>query len=265
MCEAVDKANCPVDLALRNPGLLNHSRWLTTANRILRLYFSVDSPSCNLKTLVTFIIRVYAPMWFAIKSKPSCKDEARHDCQVQMIARSRYLSDNLKKIVDPVIRRNAYCSHPKNVLLAMLTDGRPHIRQLSLRRILKARSTEKSGEHVRKFCIPTLNFDAVNYEDMIDWSGADTPVTEPPVMMRMTDTELKDLIKADVTPTVLFPRFPCHTQAVERCVKLVTEASAAVCCQKSRDGLIRVKIASRKLMPKFESKCDFAMLCNFVH
>ena len=88
---------------------------------------------------------------------------------------------------------------------------------------------------------------------MIDWSGADTPVTEPPVMMRMTDSELKNLIKADVTPTVLFPRFPCHTQAVERCVKLVTEASAAVCGQKSHDGLIR------KLMPKFKSKCDFAM------
>ena len=194
MCEAVDKADCPVDLALRNPGLLNHSRWLTTANRILRLYISLDSPSCNLKTLVTFIIRVYAPMWFAIKS---CKDA--------MIARSRYLSDNLKKIVDSVIQRNAYCSHPENVLLAMLTDGRPHIRQLGLRRILKARSTEKSGEHVQKVCIPTtLNFDTVNYEDMIDWSGADTPITEPPVMMR------------------IFPRFPCHTQAVERCVKLVT-------------------------------------------
>ena len=254
MCGAVDKADCPVDLALRNPGLLNHSRWLTTANRITCLYIGLDSPSCNLKTLVTFIIRVYALMWFAIQSKPACKDGARH--LHAMIARSRYLCDNLKKIV---IQRNAYCSHPENVLLAMLTDGRPHIRQLGLRRILKARSTEKSAEHVRKFCIPTLNFDAVNYEDMIDCSGADTPVTEPPVMMRMADTELKDLIKADVTPTVLFPRFPCHTQAVERCVKLVTEATAAVCGQKSRDGLICVKIASRKLMPKFESKCDFAM------
>ena len=36
MCGAVDKADCSVDLALQNPGLLNHSRWLTT-NRILRL------------------------------------------------------------------------------------------------------------------------------------------------------------------------------------------------------------------------------------
>ena len=136
------------------------------------------------------------------------------------------------------------------ILLAMLTDGRPHIRHLGLRRILKARSTEKSGEHVRKFCIPTLNFDAVNYEDMIDWSGADTPVTEPPVMMRMTDTELKDLIKVGVTPTVLFPRFPCHTQTVDKCVKLVTKASAAVWGQKSRAGLIRVK---RTLNPYFRN------------
>src|SRR6218665_3752481 len=43
-----------------NPGCLNHSRWLTTANIILLLYASDKKPSENLKTLVTYTIRVCA-------------------------------------------------------------------------------------------------------------------------------------------------------------------------------------------------------------
>jgi len=86
MCNSISKGECSVDLAMRNPGCLNHLRWLTTANRILRLYVSDKKPSKNLKTLVTFIIRVYAPMWFAIKAQSSCKDGAMHI--QQMIAKS---------------------------------------------------------------------------------------------------------------------------------------------------------------------------------
>ena len=84
---------------MRNPGCLNHSRWLTTANRILRLYVSDKEPSDNLKTLVILIIRVYAPMWFAIKAQSSCKDGARH--VHQMLVKSRYISPKHKEIVDP--------------------------------------------------------------------------------------------------------------------------------------------------------------------
>ena len=37
----------------------------------------------------------------------------------------------------------------------------------------------------------------------------------------------------------------CHNQAVERRIKLVSQASAAVAGFKNRDGLIRQKIRSR--------------------
>lgn len=254
MCNSISKGECSIDLARRNPGNLNHSRWLTTANRILRLYVSDENPSDNLKTMVTFIIRVYAPMWFTIKVQSSCKDGARH--VHQMIVKSRYLSPKHKKIIDPVIHRNAYFAHPENLLLAMMTDHRPHIRKLGLRRVMKARAVKPSGK-IRKFKIPAkLNFDAVEYFDMIDWAVC--PISEPPVIKSMTDAELKELIMTEVTPTVSFPKFPCHTQSVERHVKLVTEAAKTVCGQKSRDGFIRARIASRQLMPTFESKRDFS-------
>jgi len=41
--------------------------------------------------------------------------------------------------------------------------------------------------------------------------------------------------------------FPCHTQAVERGIKLVTEACAAV-CEPQHDGFICAQIASRSAM-----------------
>lgn len=252
MCQAVSKGHCPCDLALRKPGLMNHSRWLTTANRILRLYVGLDTPSNNIKTLVTFIIRVYAPTWFAIKTQPSCKDGAKH--LHGMMVRTRYLSSSLKKVIDPVIQRNGFYGHPENVLLAMITDERPHIRELGLRRIMKARS-HVSANKIRRFQVPPLNLNATEYHDMVDWQTL--TVTEPPVMMDMTNNELKDMISAQISPSVIFPRFPCHTQAVERCVKLVTEASAAVCGETSRHGFIRARIASRQLMPKLETKSDY--------
>ena len=62
--------------------------------------------------IVTFIVRVYAPTWFSIKQKSSCKDGARH--LFMMIKNSRYQTDKLKAIVDPVIQRNRYFAHPKN-------------------------------------------------------------------------------------------------------------------------------------------------------
>ena len=111
---------------------MNHSRWLTNANRTLRLYVSTPNPSYELKEPVVFIIKVYAPMWFAIKMKPSCKDGGRH--LFQAIAKYRYLSKNLQDVVDPVIQRN----HPDNLLLSMLTDDRPNIGELGVRSIMKA-------------------------------------------------------------------------------------------------------------------------------
>ena len=48
-----------------------------------------------------------------------------------------------------------------------------------------------------------------------------------------------------------------HTEAVERAVKLVTEAAVQVSDHKERDGLIRNKLQSRQKMPKFETKRDY--------
>ncbi|CAH1113215.1 unnamed protein product [Psylliodes chrysocephalus] len=107
---AVTSGECSQYLSNLQPGPISHSRWLTTASRILRLYISSKKPTENLITLATYIVKVYEPVWFAIKTKPRCWDGARHLWKI--IYLRRYLPQVLRNIIDPVIQRNAYFSHP---------------------------------------------------------------------------------------------------------------------------------------------------------
>jgi hypothetical protein len=115
MCKAVGSGSCSTDIARREPGTLSHARWLTAANRLLRLYVSTKTPHDNLVTLVTYILKVYAPMWFSIKAQSSCTSGARHLWEA--VHKSRYLCDALKAVIDPVIKRNAFFGHSENILL----------------------------------------------------------------------------------------------------------------------------------------------------
>lgn len=168
---------------------------------------------------------------------------------------SRYLCEEHRNIVDRVIQRNAYYAHPENVLICMLNDERKHIRELALRRLLQARQGNKDS--LRKFVIPKLNFKAEDYTEMIMW--ADIKITEPPVTKNMNVEDLKTMVTNDdpENQTEYFTHLPCHTQAVERTIKLVTEASLSVCGCEGRDGFVKAKIASQKAMPKFETKKHF--------
>lgn len=71
ICIAISEGNVSKELAERSPGPLAMARWVTTGNRILRLYVSDPAPSTNLKTLARYIMTVYAPMIFEIKHKSS--------------------------------------------------------------------------------------------------------------------------------------------------------------------------------------------------
>ncbi|ESN92993.1 hypothetical protein HELRODRAFT_165143 [Helobdella robusta] len=136
----------------------------------------------------------------------------------------------------------------------MLADEQKHIRELALRRILKCRANDATLNTVRVFKVPKLNFDAINYYDMIDWHA--TEITEPPLTKDITTEALEQMIM-DIPNNIEFLKLPCHTQAVERMIKLVTEASLSVCGEKARDGFIRTKLASQNDIPKFETKKHF--------
>src|SRR6218665_3315060 len=117
---------CSTDLGNRKPGPMYHSRWLTTANRILRLYISKENPDKHLLTLVNYVVKVYALLWFEIKSKPSCTDGSRH--LFRMIIILDTCLRNRRELLIQLIQRNSYFAHPDNLLIAIATDERPHIR-----------------------------------------------------------------------------------------------------------------------------------------
>jgi len=79
---------------------------------------------------------------------------------------------------------------------------------------MKTRAANHNGQ-IGRFKVPKkLKFDALEYFDMINLAVC--PTSEPPVTKAMTDAELRELITMEVTPNVSFPKFPCHTQTVER-------------------------------------------------
>ncbi|GBP46966.1 hypothetical protein EVAR_30998_1 [Eumeta japonica] len=249
ICSAISTGTVPQNLASKDPGKLAHSRWLTCANRILRLYVGTTKPSQSLKDLATFIMKVYAPTWFDIKTKPFCKYGPIHI--FNMI--ERCLLDDQKSVVIRTIQRNSFFAHPENILLAMLQDDESHIRELGLRRVLKARK-EFKGKKVREFQLPNLKIDASNYYDLIDWSNE--KITEPPMTMKYSDAEISSVISSG-DKLFEIEKYLCHTQAVERCVKLVIEASSSVCGPEARDGFIRTRIKARQGIPVFDTKSQF--------
>lgn len=157
--EAVATGTCSQELARRNPGNISHARWLTMANRVMRLYIASDNPSPQLNKLAEFIMKVYIPSWFAIKCQPKIIHASRNFFKI--IQCSKCLDDDLKNIVQLTLQRNAFMVHPEHLLLAMLFDQREHIRVLACKRIQKARETKTKG--LRVFKPPQVNFDANQY------------------------------------------------------------------------------------------------------
>ena len=103
--------------------------------------------------------------------------------------------------------------------------------------------------------MPKLNFKANNYYDMINWKTI--TLTVPPVLCSVSNEELIKGLSVDTAEVWKFSEFPSHTVAVERIVKLVTEASSKVIGPQSRDLFIRSTLKSRQQVPKFSTKSDF--------
>lgn len=118
------------------------------------------------KILITYVIKVYAPNWYNIKTHIICKDEARH--LWTLISSSRQQIAEQEYIIDPVIERNCYFAHTDNLLLSMLTDFHAHIRKLqSIRCVLKHRQAKSNPVEISE--LPKINFNASNvYYELTD-------------------------------------------------------------------------------------------------
>ena len=219
-----------------------------------RIYVSTEKPSKNFKLVIQYIMQVYVPLWFAIKFQSSIARAAFH--VFEAVRRCRTLPQEVQDIVLPVVERNAYGAHVESILCSMIADEqKPAYQELAWRRILRCREERVPSQRVRTFRTPSLNFNATSYIQLIDWSSIH--ISEPVFTKCIETATIKEIIQNRQFNSNVIPNLPCHTQAVERHIKIVTEASAAVVGHENREGYIFNRIKSRQSMPSFNTKKEY--------
>lgn len=254
MAHAVSNGACSIYLANIKPGPVSHSRWITRASRLLRVYVATDNPSDNLKVLARYIIKVYVPMYFNVKYFNSAVYGSA--LLGKFIQWTQYLPDNLRNIVNRVIQNNSYFAHSENVLLSMLFDDRKDIRKLALQKILKCRDEcETSG--LRVYVKPTINFDCTDYVHMINLDDQNV-LSEPPFTRSIPYEHLLQYLEDidDEDPPFPDPQIPCHIQGTERHVQLLAKVVKRS-IEKNREGIMASISESREKVTRMESRQDF--------
>ncbi|KAG0718100.1 hypothetical protein GWK47_007861 [Chionoecetes opilio] len=244
-------------------GPVNYSRWLTTANRLIRLWVSKhELKGKNLKNLhciVEFIIGVYYPYWFNVKVKHSWIEGPRY-----ILFQLDCLKSQRKEVLDivmPTVKRSVWYAHSEAILQTMLCSEDQKERFWGVERILAIRGdgdpdAQLGDSIVRTRRTPDINCDASSIGDLISWSE---DVSEPPLTCSLSTSEVKNFVN---TPMEVL-NWPCHTQSIERVIKMVTEASAKYFSHEKRDEGIRAQETSRGLMSKNELKQDLCSLAKF--
>lgn len=237
--------------AKRKPGPVNHSRWLTTATRIMYLYTRTVEPTETLKTLVTFIVQIYAPVWFMVKHVNNFTKGPMilFDIIGAMKEVEKKRKVNITEKLFEVLQRNAYCCLGENFLASLLFSSSAAHRKLAIDKILKIRSEPKPGLIPTR--IPKVNFDAEDWSKLIDTSSLNCH--EPPCVRNVSNTELEAM--RDIAAPA--PIFPLHSQSVERAVKLTSEASGQSYIWELRHKYIVSKNKCRALRPQFRSKNEY--------
>lgn len=225
--------------------------------------------------MAEFLIQVYFPSWFQIKFRNKITDGSKHFYNVVERV-TKFPKKNVRDIALKVLQRNAFFAHHENVLLAMLGDGDESVRRLAVNKILSIRGEmdpylikndefdseshnlsktdeeldDASSSKIRRFRIPKINPNAKAYYQLSSLNVQE--MQEPPALRDLKNEDIEA-----IRQNKLMLEHPCHNQAVERHIKLVTEASAIVAGFEKRDGLIRLKIRSQKLMKTFDTKKQF--------
>lgn len=236
-----------------NPGATSSIRWNTAASRIARYYVSEPDPSKNLIDIMHFIMEVYIPMWFWVKTQPSWINGAQH---IQRILQfSRNLSSRCFQIIVKKVRNNPYFAHVEMVLLAMISDTDTKHRQIAFDRIIQSRSDSDLITNPRVYEKASLHINekADHYTTLIDWDNQ--RIHEPPFTMKFTTDELREWRESD--EILYIPPLPCHTQAVEFYVQQVNKAVNKVSTVEKQEAHVKKRIIGRRLFHPYFTKRDY--------
>ena len=217
------------------------------------LYTRTDKPTLNLIKLVTYLVKIYSPTWFLLKSSANSKDTPETIFKsIQKINKLEF--KDIAKIAQKNINGNSFCLLPENMLHSMVLSNIEETRLKGFNIILALRNFKQSNVFQAEKKIPPVDWTAKHWSSLIDFSDLST-LREPVGTLQFSLDQIQDFITDKTVPNIA--EFPSHTQSVERAVKLVTEASTIVYGFDNRHKTILTKILSRKLRPNFASKCSY--------
>ena len=234
-------------------GPVNHSRWLTTACRLMTAYLKKNPFKGKAKralySIVFFVVTNYVPCWFAIKIRPLICDASHHVLlSVELL---RLLPKATRDVVAPYVK--SWHAHPENLLVSLLCSEDITHRSFAVDKILELRGENDFGNaSPRVFNPPELNLKAKSLVDLIQWE--EISVTESALTCCLSKNEIERLRNSRLT----LPSFPSHTQGVERVIRELTAVCGKVAGTEARDGYIRVQCA------KTTTKRDFNLVSNYL-
>lgn len=133
----------------------------------------------------------------------------------------------------------------------MVADPVEQVRARAVQSIRQCR--RQSQEQVRPYVLPAVKMAAEDITQLIDWQAE--LVTEPPLTADLSDAALLDIVQ---TPLQV-DHYPVHTVAVERAVKVVTEAAVAVVGEEQRHGFICSRLRHRQQLATVVSKRSWSL------
>ena len=101
------------------------------------------------------------------------------------------MSEKVKEIVCPVMQRKSFYANLENLLMCKIIDENCAVRELVWRRAKKAWQNYKINS-VRTFKIPKLNYNALDYTDII--LKHQEIITEPPLPRCLTNEDNDEFI-----------------------------------------------------------------------
>ena len=168
-----------------------------------------------------------------------------------MIQNIRLQSPTIGKAALENLNFNAFGLLPKNVLYSMICSDNMMVRRLAIMKILSIR---KSTTTKRLNKIPVIKYDAAHWYELIDLSQPG--ICEPALTADIDAEILSDAMEKGINLQLLV--LPCHSQSVERAVKLTSEASHLVYGQETRHRHIVTKYCCRQVRPSFAFKASYS-------
>ena len=148
MVNAIRSGKISQDLVLMEIGPVYHARWLTTANRFLKLWISKHTfrgkDLANLKLIVGYIVGVYYPMWFEAKVKHNFIEGPRH--VLKQLELLRLQPNKVQEIVMPTVISSAWYSHSEAVLQTLLCSEDEVERRFAVKKVLGLREGRMTGD-----------------------------------------------------------------------------------------------------------------------